>query len=447
MTLEELNSALGYIASENNNIQVITLWSGDVAFEAQAVQASEMFFNGARVLASGGLYSELENLPVFFTIEIGSDLVNDSNFTPITIQHGEEFIATPPVTDADLTEPADPIEPVIPAEPDPTIDGDVNLPAASGEEPMQKNPEEPIVIPSDDDGLLELDINNATSVNFINGNRFVITTPSQVLLYEIVTGADGNHTLTAISGFVAVNPQIIYIDNQTGSLLITGGDAFGRMTNLFLAEGGSGELRQLETAVITQNGEEIRTALYKNGEIILRTRNDSVSAIYTASRNGGFALNKVEESTGTLVILGFATDGFKYARINDGITRTFRYNTIGFNGEEIDLGFAALEGELRFMRSNDGSNFAVITDNGTFVWNASLGTLTDSAIYTTSVRFHRHSANLISDEWGNWYAVEGRELVYMTEDEVNIFVRKPVFSASYRLFEIAPATVRIEVIN
>jgi hypothetical protein len=444
MTLEELDSVLEQLASDSGDVQVIKLWNNDVALTLEEQEASAMFFNGARVLANGGLYSELIDLPQFTWIELGGGLIDDSNFSPITI-HGNpaEIAETPSPADTDPAESTDRTEPAEPTEPEaPAIDGDIDN---NGEEPVV-NPEEPVVIPYDD-GLLELDINNATSVNFINGNRFVLTTPSQVLLYEIIIGADDNHTLTAISGFVAVNPQVIYIDNLTGTLLITGGDAFGRITDLFLAEGESGELRQLDTAVITQNGEEIRTALYRNGEVVLRTRNDSISAIYTAGRNGGFALNKVEQTDGTLVILSFTADGFKYARINDGATRTFRYNTIGFNGEEIDLNFAALEGELRFMRSNDGSNFAVITDNGTFVWNAATGALTDSAIYTTSVRFHRHSANFISDEWGNWYAVDGAELIAMTEEEVSAEVRKPVFSASYKLSEITQSAVIIEVIS
>ncbi|MCL2697249.1 MAG: hypothetical protein FWE74_04105 [Oscillospiraceae bacterium] len=446
MTFEELDSVLSSLASDDSGVQVVALWNGEfVNIEEQEIQAATMFFNGARVLASDGLYSELRSITAFTAVEFGGGLVNDENYSPITTipNTPEEFTQAPPESTDDPDAPADPVhsdDPVDPHE-EHTPDGDVNLPENS-DDPV----EIPIVIPCDD-GLIELDLSNATSMNFINGNRFVLTTGSQVLLYEIVTDANNAHALTAISGFVTVNPQVIYIDAVTGTLLITGGDAFGRVTNLFIAESESGELRQIDTTVLVQNGEEIRTALVRNGEIVIRTRNDSVSAIYTAGRNGGFVLNKVEETEDILVILGFTNGGFKYARISEGVTRTFVYSTIGFYSEEIDLGFGTLEGELRFMRSNDGSNFAVITDNGTYVWNAAIGALTSNAIDSLSVRFHRHSANVINDDNGNWYILQGTELIPATEDEANALARKPVFSGVYRLAEITPIAVSIEVIS
>ncbi|MDR2559168.1 MAG: hypothetical protein LBC86_06465 [Oscillospiraceae bacterium] len=445
MTLEELDLVLESFASDDGSVQLIALWHG----ELMGIEVPEVrqfaFFDGARVLASGGLYSELNGHPAFIAVEFGG-IIDEETFRPLTMipDDFEETAETPPVTDIpELEQPNPPEEPD-----DPFVEilppgGDVTPPEIE-DDPV--NPEEPIVIPYDD-GFIELDISGAVSVNFINGNRFVLTTGSQVLLYEIITDADGINTLTAISGFVTVNPQVIYIDNQTGTLLITGGDAFGRITTLFLAEGESGELRQIDTNVLVQNGEEIRTALVRNGEIILRTRNDSESAIYTAGRNGGFVLNKIEETNGTLVILGFTDNGFKYARITDGVTTIFNHSTIGFFSEEIDLGFSELEGALRFTRSNDGSNFAVITDSGTYVWNAAAGALTENSISSTSIRFHGHSANAICDEWGNWFIIQGTELINVTEEEANALARKPVFSISYRLSEINPWSVIIEIVS
>jgi hypothetical protein len=445
MTLDEIELLLAF---GDGDVQIATLWSGDVAVDIEAVQASSMFFNGVRVLANGGLYSELKSLSAFNLIELGGlSQIDDTNFVPVTI--GENTVITLPAPDTAAT--AEQGDPETPAEaPDPfelPPDGEVNVPDNSDEpDPVHPNPADPLVIP-DDNGFIELDITGAADVRFINGNRFVVTTGSQVLLYEIMTDANNNHTLTALSGFVTMNPQIVYIDAATGTLLITGGDAFGRVTNLFIAEGESGELRQLDTSAIMQAHEEIRTALFKSGEVVLRTRGDSVNGIYTAGRNGGFTLNKAVETDDTLVILGFEHGGFKYAQIADGVTRIFRYNTVGFSAEEIDLGFSALEGTLRFMRSNDGSNFAVITDNGTYIWNAALGRLADDAIDAFDVRFHRHSASIISDDRGNWYVLQGTALLSVTEEEAEAMVRKPVFSSTYRLSELTPATVKIEIIS
>ena len=443
MTSDELDSVL---ASYGEDVQVVVLWHNDLMVES-AEEHSAAFFNGARVLANGGLYSELTALPAFTVIELGGGVIDDSNFVPITtIPTHDNPIDLPwtynnpsfdPLNIDGTGEPEDPF--VLPP------DGEVDI--------DDSNPEpvfiEPIVIPGDD-GLIELDIAGAADARFINGNRFVLTTANQVLLYEIITGADDVHSLTALAGFMAVNPQVVYVDANTGTLLITGGDAFGRVTNLFIAEGESGELRQLDTTVIAQAQAEIRTALFKDGEVVLRTRSDSINTIYTAGRNGGFILSKAEETEDILVILGFTTQGFKYARISEGVTRTFKYNTVGFNGEEIDLGFAelsAMQGELRFMRSNDGSNFAVITDNGTFIWNASLGALTDYAIDTLDVRFHRHSSSIISDDKGNWYILQGAELIPTTEEEADALAKKPVFSSAYRFYEIAPTSVKISIIS
>jgi hypothetical protein len=97
------------------------------------------------------------------------------------------------------------------------------------------------------------------------------------------------------------------------------------------------------------------------------------------------------------------------------------------------------------MRSNDGSNFAVITDNGTYIWNAALGVLADDAIDAYDVRFHRHSASVISDDRGNWYILQGTTLFHASEEEAEAMTRKPVFSSTYRLSELTPSSVKIAV--
>jgi hypothetical protein len=446
MTLEELDLVLGQLASDSNNVQIVTLWHGEVAmdFETQAAGSAAMFFNGARVFANGGLYSTLKDQPEFTWIEFGGELIDESNFTPITIPQGElPETTSPPDTNIGSTEPALGDDPLAP----PIEGGDDDPIEINNEDPdiISTNPENPVIVPYED-GFIELDINGATGVNFINGNRFVLTTASQVLLYEISAGADGGqHSLTAVTGFVAVNPQVTYIDPKTGTLLIIGGDAFGRVTNLFIAESESGELIQLDTTIIAQRHEEIRTALVGGGDVILRTRGESLSKIYTASRNGGYMLHEADKTEDILVILGFTSGGFKYARITDGITTTYRYNTVGFYAEENEIGLAELEGTLRFVRSNDGTNFAVITDYGTYIWNAGIRAFTES-IETTTVRFHRYSSSIFVDDKGTWHVIQGTEFIPVTEEDANSLAGKPDFSSSYRLFEITPAAVKIEVI-
>jgi hypothetical protein len=381
---------------------------------------------------SGSIVAPSIDIPVDIVIVIDPDDPNDLtqpiDSTPVidpVLNNDDTDVITQPVTEDD-----NPIE---------------------DDKPVTENPETPVidepVVPEQiEERFIDMDMSSVASINFINGNRFVLTTGSQILLYEIMRENDGRHLITAIEGFVAVTPQIAYACRTTGTLLITGGDAFGNVTNLYIAESENGWLRQLDTSEIVQKGEEIRSALFKNGEIVMRARGAHGNTIYTASRNGGFLLRRAAESEDSFVILGFTTGGFKYAHITDGTTLTYKYNTAGFSTEEIDLGFAELSGELRFVRSNDGSNFAVITDDGVYIWNASLGVLTEEAIYTSAIRFHRHSSNIFSDDMGYWYVLNGTEINSITEGEASS-VTKPRFSNTFRLFEITPTSVRFEVVS
>jgi len=444
MTPDELNAVLSDVASEDGSLELLALWNGGFV---DAAQAGNTFYNGAKISAFDNLYFELYARAEFSAVEFKSDMVNDSNFQPI--------VNTPdPVNLPYPTDPIDPIDPVDPID-DPVdpIDDPVDPiddPVDPIDDPVDPidDPVDPIddpVDPIDDPAdpiqeFIELNIEGAQSVNFITENRFVVLTGSQIQLYEVTKNADNKHGIKAVTGYVAANPAIVYTDARTGTLLILGGDAFGQRTELFIAEGESGELKQLN---VFGTG-DIISAIYRNGEIVVGTAN----AIYVASRNGGYYFSVAEETEmDSLTVLGFTNGGFMYARNHFSETRIYRFNTANFISEEVDAGLWGISGEYSFVRSPNAGNFAVITNEGTYIWNASLSALSDLVPDASSVRFHRYSGNFITDGKGNWYQIQGTQLIPTTEREADELSPKQEFSSSYKILEITSSTVKIDIVQ
>jgi hypothetical protein len=478
MTLEELDSVLNLIAPEDGAVMAVALWNGEfVDVAATTESADNRLFSGARIIAYDDLYFELRDRPEFTAVEFQGGLINNDNFRPIALPHNNNNSAIPlpnieePVTPdpADLNDPildppfepanpnnpnnpdnpSDPTEPNNPDNPsDPAEPNDPNNPPDPAEPNDPDNPNEPNepTEPVEED-FIELNIDSALGVHFINENKFVLLTRSQVLLYEIVKNADGRHSFKAVEGFVAVNPRITYTDAKTGTLLIIGGDAFGRLTNLYMADGESGVLRQLETSDILQEHGQISYALFRNNEIVMKTQTPNISAIYTANRNSGYSFSNLIKSEDNLIVLSLTNSGFIYAQVSEnGELRTYEYNARFFNIEEIDMGLASLGRDFSFRRSPDAGNFAVISDGIAYIWNAELATLTDYGIEAGYIRFHRNSGSMFNDGDNNWYILRGMQILPSTESEAER-IQRPEFSEAFRLLEITPAVVRIEILT
>ena len=431
MTSDELSAVLSEVASEEGSIELLALWNGGFV---DAAQAGAGFYNGARIIAFDNLYFELDARAEFAAVEFKSDLVNDRNFQPIVNTPEPVHIPNPTDPDDPLDDPTDPLD-------DPTdpLD-DPTDPLDDPVDPIDE-PVDPIDEPVDPvQEFIELNIDGAQSVNFITENRFTVLTGSQIQLYEITKGADNRQGIKAVAGYVAANPAIIYTDARTGTLLILGGDAFGLRTELFIADGENGELKPLDTSGMS----DILSAIYRNGEIVVGTN----SAIYVAYKNGGYLFSKAEEaSMDTIVVLGFTNGGFMYARSYPNNTRIYRFNTANFISEEVDTSLWNVSGEISFIRSPNAGNFAMITSKGAFIWNASLGVLSDHILDTSTIRFHRHSGNFINDGKGNWYQLQGTQLIPTTEAEANELAPKPEFSTGYKVLEITASTVKIDIVK
>jgi len=348
-------------------------------------------------------------------------------------------------------------EPVIDDTPDDGNDGIDTVDADDPEDSPAENPDDhdtdpplppddEIIEPDQPQTTLEITVDNGISADFINQNGLIILTRNQVLLYEITT-ADGADTHEIAQSFDTHNPKITFSDMDTGTLLIIGSDAFGRQTDLFIADGTNSELRRLDTSNVTQGLTDISYAVYNNGEIILMAQSAETYAIYVAQREGsGWFFDKVAESTDSLIVLGCTDDGFIYAQeADDSETKIFMYNTAGFSAEEIDIGIPVEPG-FRFERSPDARNFAVITDDGAYIWIEGLYLLTDYSVNAADVKFHRYSGNIFNDGMGKWYTIHGTQIVSTTESEADALTKKPEFSSAYRLSDITPALVRIEIV-
>jgi hypothetical protein len=276
-------------------------------------------------------------------------------------------------------------------------------------------------------------VDNALSVTFISENRFVLLTQNTIVLYEIFENAYGDYSFTVGIGFVTANPRITHTDPASGTLLIIGGDESGRLTNLFLVDGEN--LTQLSTSDVLKDNEQIDYAIFKNNQVVMKTQN----AIHVSSGGQGFIT--AVESTDNLVVLSLIGNGFIYAKGSaNGEVQTF-VNT-QFAEEEIDIGLSELGSEFTFRRSHNASNFAVIADGIAYIWNAELGRLTDYGIESYYVEFHRNSSSVFHDGSGNWYMLNGTEILPATE-----VAQETSLSSTYKLHEITRSGVKIEIIS
>jgi hypothetical protein len=442
MTHAEFDSVIGEVSPDGGTIEIISLWSSEFVAVNTAMADTGAFFTGAKINAYDSVYFQLRGRSEFSVVEF-EGLINDMNFRPIAILPeltGEPPVTTQPVTDnqpAEPGEPAEPADPIEPAEPaEPTEPTDPVEPAEPG-------------IGLIEDEVLEIDMAGVVSIDFISDSRFVLLTGSQILLYEIVEDSDGRHDYKALAGFIAVNPTVIFTDIKTGTLLIAGGDAFGRQTYLFIADAVSGELLQLDTESMTQNGMEINTALYRDGEIIVGINNATLSAIYIAGGSGGY-FSKLEETGDVLTLLSFTNDGFIYARNFGGTTRLLTYDTARHVSGEVTAG-AGTElpnGELKFVRSPDAGNFAVISiTEGAYIWNIKLNALSEYPLMTSDIRFHKYSGDFFTAADGSWYMLQGTQVLPATEADAGEQIQKPVFEAGHRLLDITPTLARIEIVS
>jgi hypothetical protein len=452
---------LTYSELEENlpsSVDIIALWSGGFV-NAENAQAPDDFFTGAKVSATKDLFPDLRTREAFSFVEL-DNIVNDSNFQPInTVQRPIETtendtdIINPDNTTAETPDNNEiNLQPPVVTTNIPQNDGTQNEQTPNTETPVTDEPvtppsvpDEP-VIPDGPQTMLEIAVNNGISVDFITENKFILLTRTQVLLYEISTINERAVEQVAQS-FDTHNPQITFMDKTSGTLLIIGSDAFGRKTDLFIADGISGELRRLDTSNVTQGQTEIGYAVYNysNGEIILKAQNASMNMLFAARNEGfGWFFDKLEESENELTILASTDNGFIYAQSSNNGTKIFRFNTIRLTAEEVNIG---IEGRITgFERSPGAKNFAVIAEGNTaYIWLASSGTLATNSIEASQIRFHRYSSTIFNDGQGRWYTVQGTQITAISASEADT-AKKPEFSATYKLLDISPALVRIDII-
>ncbi|MCL2020245.1 MAG: hypothetical protein FWG70_10885 [Oscillospiraceae bacterium] len=475
MTQEEFSAVLSALPPSAGTVELVALWNGGFV---DAADANDMLFTAAKVIASDELYFELNACSEFSAIEVSSLslMINDNNFRPI--MNKAEFTDVPPPPET--SEPSLTTPPYVSSDPYsdyPPLSVDIigqELPII---EPFtETDPPQTVELPISDD-FIDINIENAVSVDFISENKFILLTKSQIQFYEINTDEGEGYNCNAISGYVAANPSVVFTDITTGTLLILGGDAFGRRTELFIADSETGELIRLDTSDM----DNITGAFFRNGEILIETQ----TAIYIASRHDGYEPHKtveiareayhdydaddpesfestefteythhirggesveIIEGANALVVLGFANGGFKYAALNDYNVQMYRFNTADRTSVKVDLGLEN-EGEIKFVHSPNARNFAIVTENGVYVWNATLSALSSYAIDVPYLRFHRYSGKFFTDNSGNWYILDGTHIGSISKEEVDELAPKPEFSSAYELFEITPDTIRLHVVN
>ncbi|MCL2078016.1 MAG: hypothetical protein FWH08_06405 [Oscillospiraceae bacterium] len=470
LTYKEFDSILNLVASDTGYIEVKSLWNGEfvdaeVAAEQQLYLGSDVFYSGAKVWASvdGSLYSALSERPEFSAVE-REGRVNENNFEPLITNASPEDVYTPATVippDETTAGVSNNIE-----TPATVLLSDDEVPDAADVEISDvttgdtENPDDVL----QEDIILEIEAENVKFAEFISENNLVLLTKDQIMLYQVdlLLAYDNDerneqadvYTCNIVKSFDAANPKVIFTDTETGTLLITATDYFGRQTRLFIVDGIKEELVELNTSNITQGftDVEINYAFYSNGEIVLKAQNAYYQAIYLARVNDYYNFNgfeKFAESQNKLIILNHDGKGFFYVReFEDGTFRVNRHFTADNSEEELDLQGLGIGGQLKFERSPDAKNFAVITESGTYIWNNQLSALTDNTADISQVKFHRYSGNIFSDGANRYFMLYGNEIVSVTESEAEALAlaEKPVFSSSYRLYEITAETVSIEII-
>jgi hypothetical protein len=425
LTIPELDKVLKSV-SDTGNIKIIAMYRDKlIPLSAADKEYAGKKFIGAKIEAPAKMLVDLKDCGAFSEVNFG-ELVNDKNFVPILPKQIEEVTkTTPPPRTTAVTSASKPV----------TI-GE-STPVTETSEPNGNNVLTPI-----ETIMFNLPVTDATEVEFINDDHFVILTKESVSLYRISSVNDPEETNESekscelVSGYKTFNPKITYRNKESKSVTIAGNDEYGKRRNVIIADGRENTLKYI--ALPDSETGEILYAFGNNGKVFLKVQTDNNGcSFYEAENNGSdYTLNKFAEFNNNATVLSFVNDTIIYCREGQ-----FFKQPLGGEPETLSVPKESLPENATFTRGKDLVNFAVTVNNKTIIYNGVTGQNTEP--FDGTADFAEYDSSYFNNN-GVWYRLDGGEISILDDNDTSYTI-KPDFSDKYTVFDITPSLVRIEV--
>ncbi len=430
MTYNQYTSILNTLVSDTGEIVTEALWNGKfISLESiKADNSDNNEYTAAKILAPVGFYNDIKDVSAFFSVEFDSK-INDDNFEPLI----NEPVTTERPVETSTTIPTETVSTTAPPVTEVPTDTGTKAPETAST-PETSAPVNPLEIK-----MLQIPAENVIDVKFINNNRFFVLTRDNIFLYEI------NNELgyTELASFKSYNSRITYQSPDDSTFVILGGvDDLLRRTELFIADGVTGELVQIDTSAITADA-NIVYAYYNGSDVFIKTlaSDSSYNAFYIASYDGSdFWIDKLEQFSAPTSVLHFDNKCFIYSITDDGgLTELYKKNYKDGSAVRLELD---IDGAVHFVRSNYLDNFAIIMDDGTaaWIWNASTETLSDKLV-AENLSFSSYSGDVFTDG-SAWYTLYGNSIQVIDAEPI---YEEPQFSSRFSIYEVSPEGIKIEV--
>lgn len=380
--------------------------------------------NGLKITAPSNYYKAIQDLSSVSVVELGSENVNDDNFTPINDQIKSEITGTeeitPQTTASEETTPP-PAENV-------TIGDSANI----GENDTT------MTVPTVT--TLEYKVNGINDAIFVSENCFVAITNTSVELNRIEDGEEGKY-IVSVAKVLTDNPKIIWSDDSNSLLFISGCDSEKNRNKLFIADSKAETLEELDISGMTDDA-ELGGLFYdkESGEITIKTYSLSKSCVYTGMMSDdGLCVELSVESEHPVTPLAYMDSVLYYAYAKSGVTYVHSIDTETNEDEEI----WSHEGSAKFARSDSFNTAALIFDSESFIFSAETEAFA-KAETTGSIQFSKVNSTVFSDDNG-YYTLTAAGVVSISSEAADIYFAEPTNSVEYSVYEILPDIVRIKI--
>ncbi|MDR1753568.1 MAG: hypothetical protein LBR74_01520 [Eubacterium sp.] len=433
LTLSEIGFHLGTL-SDTGEVETLLFYDNQTEWFVEKEDIYDgQTFSAVKISSPINLLSDIRALrPVVF-VDLASDSINDKNFTPLTKKEVDDAtISGPPIQTAVSETTAtsivsDAVEPV----------ETTGAKESSGDEPDNSSgviiPEEP-ELPPIEMTVLSLQAEGVDQVEFINDDHFLALTSQSVDLYHIVSEPQRDFEL--IANHEIKNPKISNINYDEGVFIITGEDIYDVRNKLFVANGSDCSIVAVEMALYDSS---ITYSYYQEGAIISKVKSFGYESFYysTPDENGGYKSRKLCDFEIQAPLLNVDQGKFIYALSDDEESSLFEFDIA--SGKITPLNFS-IKGKSVFIRSANLTNFAALSPDGTWIYNASIKSFIEFK-KGTRLEFSKSDFRyFIMDDEG--YMIDGNEIIssQLPADDNNIII-----SSLYTVFSISETDVKIQV--
>ena len=395
-----------------------------------SISADDLVLLGVKISAPASMCMDIRLLNTVSLVELPESGITDDGFVPFgssvavttTEATGNSFeVSIPSYSNTEGSSASQEPTTTSPAEPtetDNTTDGTTDV---TSNEPEVTDTETGEVTSPELAPEIEIPVAGITTVNIISADRIVVTTGDSIRLYRLE-----EDNLALETTFYASNAKVSWKSYDGSVLYITACDNVAR-NRLYLADGKTGTLTELDVSAITADGAEISSVVgASNGVTLFKTVTSEKSRIYAVHpMENALSINLVIEYDGPVTSLALLGNQLYYAYTDT------RSSTVGIAVKNLADGsvteVTAYSGTLRSTRSLSLTSAALTfttEDKETCVLLTPDGTLVETEL--SNISFSRTSGRIFTDGENYYYlGSDGPAAMESTEQAIAAFAPSP----------------------